>query len=226
VVVGNIEHPSGTDEASRGEMVKPILIYRSRRHLGLALMAAIMGPLMVIASIYATDVSAGWRLAWFPLGVGFTLYAWIILREVSGKKPIVTLDEHGLHYKETSISFDFQWSEISAVSRQEINEIDSVLLHLTPSNYEKFCSRLPNWAQGLFRVHGRWPWVSKLASGVSVLFLPQSPQAKDFIGPTLDIASGLVEGTTPRYAVALPVINLQVSAAELEAMVLDYIDAR
>jgi hypothetical protein len=138
-----------------------------------------------------------------------------------GKRPIIRLDSQGIHYRETLVSFYVYWHEIAGVSRQEYAGRDTVVLQLTSDDYEKFCSRLPKRLQSAFRLHGRSPGASRwieVIGGVSML--PQNPTA------VFDLAHRGMERTLPRYGVRLRVVNLQISAADLEAVLLRFRNAR
>jgi hypothetical protein len=202
-------------------MIQPVSIHRSRKHLWVAIVLCITAPLCFVVSVFATDESIPTRLFMFGFGVLLVILASVLLREMFGKRPIIRLDSQGIHYRETPVSFDVYWHEIAGVSRQEYAGSDTVILQLTSDDYEKFCSRLPKRLQSVFRLHGRSPGTSRwieVIGGVSML--PLNPTA------VFDLIPRGMERTLPRYGVRLRVVNLQISAEDLEAMLLRFRNAR
>jgi hypothetical protein len=65
--------------------------------------------------------------------------------------------------------------------------------------------------------------LSKLALGVSLLNFDTSKLGESAVSSLKDIGEGLAERTTPRYAVALPLVNVQISGVELEGIIRHYI---
>jgi hypothetical protein len=183
----------------------------------------LLSPLLIWFALAAADESALIRAGALVMGLAFLFFAWRSLQEVLGARPIIRIDDAGVHLNETAISFYLRWNEISGVSRQKMvgADYDAVYLQLTTENYEAFCARLPSWAQGLFRAHGRWPWLSKALLGLSVIKL-DIPD----LGDIVDAAEVLSERTPPRYAVGLPLVHLQTSAEELEEILLRILAAR
>jgi hypothetical protein len=204
-------------------MTQPILISRSRKRLWLVILAAVFSPLLIWFALVATDESVLARATASVMGLAFLLFGWRSLQEVVGARPIIRIDESGVHFNEMLISFYLPWNEIGGVSRQKMagTSYDAVYIHLTAEDYEAFCTRLPRWAQGVFRAHGRWPWLSKALLGLHVIDL-------DIPGPDdiLNIMEGLRQRTPPRYAVGLPLVHLKTSAEELEEILLRMLAAR